>query len=309
MTSLLNQFLAKTARYLYQRRHQKAWGDTPVESLAVSNLCIDVGGAQIGLRMYHGNPDKPMVIYSHGGGFVVGNLDTHDRFCRALCTQSGCSLISIDYRLAPEYTFPTAHDDCLAATEWILANLENLSPNNGMFILAGDSAGGNIAIASTLALQTRRGIAGCLAIYPATQHYISDLPSHTEQATTGLVPARNMRWFCDTYLDGLAPAEPVLERMFPSRRTPLNYFPRALIITAERDPLRDDGAHFAVKLHRSARKITYKHLAKASHGFVCSEGNSEHFQEAVSLASQWLAIPLSLQSPQEDSESLTSQAV
>ena len=118
-----------------------------------------------------------------------------------------------------------------------------------------------------------------------------------------------MRWFCDTYLDGLAPAEPVLERMFPGRRTPLNYFPRTLIITAERDPLRDDGARFAVKLHRSGRKITYKHLAKASHGFVCSEGNSEHFQEAVSLASQWLAIPLSLQSPQEDSESLTSQAV
>ena len=109
MTSLLNQFLAKTARYLYQRRHQKAWGDTPVESLAVSNLCVDVGGAQIGLRMYHGKTDKPMVIYSHGGGFVVGNLDTHDRFCRALSAQSGCSLISIDYRLAPEYTFPTAH--------------------------------------------------------------------------------------------------------------------------------------------------------------------------------------------------------
>ena len=156
-----------------------------------------------------------------------------------------------------------------------------------------------IAIASTLALQHRHGIAGCLAIYPATQHYISDLPSHTEHATSGLVPARNMRWFCDTYLDSMAPADPVLERIFPGRRTSLNHFPRTLIITAERDPIRDDGARFAVRLHRSSRKITYKHLDHASHGFVCSEGDSEHFQKAVSIASQWLAIPLTLRSPQE----------
>ncbi|MDG1506522.1 MAG: alpha/beta hydrolase [Luminiphilus sp.] len=249
--------------------------------------------------MYHGQPDKPMVIYAHGGGFVIGSLETHDRFCRALSVGSGCSLVSIDYRLAPEYTFPAAHDDCLDATEWVIENLENLAPNNGLFILAGDSAGGNIAIASTLALQHRHGIAGCLAIYPATQHYISDLPSHTEHAKSGLVPARNMRWFCNTYLDSMAPADPVLERIFPGRRTSLNHFPRTLIITAERDPIRDDGARFAVRLHRSSRKITYKHLDHASHGFVCSEGDSEHFQKAVSIASQWLAIPLTLRSPQE----------
>jgi acetyl esterase len=160
-----------------------------------------------------------------------------------------------------------------------------------------------------LALQERHGIAGCLAIYPATQHYISDLPSYTEHAKTGLVPARHMRWFCDTYLNGMAPADPVLERMFPGRRTTLNLFPRTLIITAERDPIRDDGARFAVRLHRSGCKITYKHLPQASHGFVCSEGDSEHFREAVRIASQWLATPLILKSPQEDLESPTSQAV
>ena len=105
----------------------------------------------------HGKADKPMVIYAHGGGWVVGNLDTHDRFCRALSLESGCSLISIDYRLAPEYQFPAAHDDCLDASRWVIDNLDNLAPNNGMFILAGDSAGGNIAIASTLALQHQSG--------------------------------------------------------------------------------------------------------------------------------------------------------
>ena len=309
MTSLLNQIIAKAARYFYSRRHAKAWEDEPQEPVAVSNLCVQLEGREIGLRMYHGDATKPMVIYAHGGGFVVGDLETHDRFCRALSANSGCSLISIDYRRAPEHSFPAAHDDCLEATEWILNNLDNLAPNNGMFILAGDSAGGNIAIASTLALQTRFGMAGCLAIYPATQHYITDLPSYTEHAKTGRVSARTMRWFCDTYLDGMAPADPVLERIFPGRRTSLNQFPRTLIITAERDPIRDDGARFAVRLHRSGCKVTYKHLNDASHGLVCSEGNSESFREAVRIASQWLAIPLILRSPQEDLESQTSRAV
>ena len=118
-----------------------------------------------------------------------------------------------------------------------------------------------------------------------------------------------MRWCCDAYLGDIAPADPVLERVFPGRRTSLNDFPRTLIITAERDPIRDDGARFAVKLHRAGCKVMYKHLETASHGFVCSEGDSGDFQRAVSLASQWLATPLILKSPQEDLESPTSQAV
>ena len=255
MTSLLNRLIAKFARSLYLRRHNKAWEGIPLAKVPVSNLCVELDGRQVSLRMYHGNADKPMVIYTHGGGWVVGSLDTHDRFCRALSQQSGCSLISIDYRLAPEYQFPAAHDDSLEASRWVIDNLTNLAPNNGMFILAGDSAGGNIAIATTLALTHQYGMAGCLAIYPATQHYITDLPSYTEHAKSGLVPARNMRWCCDAYLGNIAPADPSLERIFPGRRTSLNNFPRTLIITAEKDPIRDDGARFAVRLHRAGCKV------------------------------------------------------
>ena len=300
MTSLLNRLIAKFARSLYLRRHNKAWEGIPLAKVPVSNLCVELDGRQVSLRMYHGNADKPMVIYTHCGGWVVGSLETHDRFCRALSQQSGCSLISIDYRLAPEYQFPAAHDDSLEASRWVIDNLTNLAPNNGMFILAGDSAGGNIAIATTLALTHQYGMAGCLAIYPATQHYITDLPSYTEHAKSGLVPARNMRWCCDAYLGNIAPADPSLERIFPGRRTSLNNFPRTLIITAEKDPIRDDGARFAVRLHRAGCKVMYKHIETASHGLVCSEGDSGDFQRAVSLASQWLSTPLILKSPQED---------
>ena len=162
MTSLLNRLIAKAARRLYLRRHQKAWGETPQLAVSVSNLCVELEGRQVGLRMYHGQPDKPMVIYAHGGGFVIGSLETHDRFCRALSVGSGCSLVSIDYRLAPEYTFPAAHDDCLDATEWVIENLENLAPNNGLFILAGDSAGGNIAILVFVSFRFEPQVGPCL---------------------------------------------------------------------------------------------------------------------------------------------------
>ena len=103
MTSLLNRLIARAARYLYLRRHQKMWEGVTPDPVSVSNLCIELNGRDVGLRMYHGNADTPRVIYAHGGGFVVGNLETHDRFCRARPLNSGCSLISIAYRLAPEH--------------------------------------------------------------------------------------------------------------------------------------------------------------------------------------------------------------
>ena len=292
MKPLLNQLLAQIGRRFYRYRHFRQWGETPVLNVAVSNLCVDVDGVPIQLRMYHGTADRPLVIFYHGGGWVVGDLDTHDRFCRGISNESGCSVVSVNYRLAPEFTFPAAHDDCLGATKWIARNIDNLAPNNGSYVVSGDSAGGNMAIATAINCQTDPRLAGCLAVYPATQHYISDLPSFTEHAKTGHLRARTMRWFCDTYLGGLMPADPKLERMFPGRRTSLTGFPRSMIITAERDPLRDDGARFAVRLHRAGVKVAYKHLEKAAHGLVCSEGDSRDFNLAVMHASQWLqAIP------------------
>mgnify|MGYP000484866569 CR=1 FL=1 len=292
MKPLLNQLRARLGRPYSRPRHFREWGDTPLLTVAVSNLCIDVDRVPIQLRMYHGTPERPLVVFYHGGGWVLGDLDTHDRFCRGISNESGCSVISVNYRLAPEFTFPAAHDDCLGATKWIARNIDNLAPNNGNYVVSGDSAGGNIAIATAINCQTDPRLAGCLAVYPATQHYISDLPSYTEHAKTGHLRARTMRWFCDTYLGGLMPADPKLERMFPGRRTSLSGFPRAMIITAERDPLRDDGARFAVRLHRAGVTVAYKHLEKAAHGLVCSEGDSRDFNLAVMHASQWLkAIP------------------
>ena len=286
-----------------------AWEGTPLPEVGTSSLQLPLPELTLAARMYHGSHDRPLIIYFHGGGWTIGDLDTHHPFCLHLAHQTQCTVMSIDYRLAPEHPFPTAHEDAMVALRWIIDNLNALAPNNGEVVMAGDSAGGNLTLATAARLPDEPRLRGCLMIYPAVQHYHAAMRSYTEHAKTGLVPARHMRWFCDTYLNGMAPADPVLERMFPGRRTTLNLFPRTLIITAERDPIRDDGARFAVRLHRSGCKITYKHLPQASHGFVCSEGDSEHFREAVRIASQWLATPLILKSPQEDLESPTSQAV
>ena len=142
MTSLLSRFIARAARYLYLRRHEKLWDGVPLDPIAVSNLCVELDSRQVGLRMYHGESDKPMVIYAHGGGFVVGNLETHDRFCRALSLNSGCSLISIDYRLAPEHTFPAAHTMIVwlrpngYSTTWIISPLTTACSSSRAIALA-----------------------------------------------------------------------------------------------------------------------------------------------------------------------------
>jgi acetyl esterase len=153
----MNMFLSRLKAYLfriyYRIINKKAWQEAPVAShLKVSNLLIPGAVDQLRARMYHGEADRPLIVYFHGGGWVIGNLDTHDPFCRSLADASKSTIMSIDYRLAPEHVFPAAHDDCLSATDWILANLNTLAPNNGKVVLAGDSAGGNLTACTAATL-------------------------------------------------------------------------------------------------------------------------------------------------------------
>ncbi len=289
MTNWLNLALARALRAVYKRRCNSKWKGSSPPAVNVSNLQIMLSGRKMPLRMYHGDSDAPLLVYFHGGGWVIGDFETHDPFCRSLSHASGCSIITPDYRLAPEHKFPAAHDDCLLVAQWASAKISDLAPNDGQLILAGDSAGGNLAMSTALSMKYEKNLKGCLIIYPATQHYISDLPSYTEHARSSLITARTMRWFCDTYLGKTAPANPSTERLFPRGRTSFTNFPPTLLITAERDPLRDDGKRFAVKLHQAGVKLTYRHMPDAAHGLICSEGPSDSYFAAVKISSQWLA--------------------
>jgi len=287
--NLLRRLEAWLFRVYYRWINKKVWRDHPADGVSTSTLQIPDGDRSLTARMYHGDADKPMIVFYHGGGWVIGDIDTHDPFCRALCQSSRCSIMSIDYRLAPEFPFPAAHDDCLLATRWVLDNLNRLAPNNGKVVLCGDSAGGNLSASTALALLDEPRLSGALMIYPATEHYNAGFPSYTEHAKTGPLTTSIMKWFTNTYLGGLAPASPVLQQIFVARNSSWQKFPRSLIITAERDPLRDDGRRFAQTLKRDGVDVRYEHFEKDAHGFACSEGPTDSHKRLIAIASEWLA--------------------
>ena len=265
-----------------------AWENTPLPELNTSSLQLPLQGHTLSARMYHGSRKRPLMIYFHGGGWTIGDLDTHHPFCLLLAANTRCSVMSIDYRLAPEHPFPAAHEDAMAASRWIIDNLNALAPNNGEVVLAGDSAGGNLALATAARMPDEPRLRGCLMIYPATQHYHADVRSYTEHAKSGPLTTNIMRWFTDTYLNGLAPADPKIEIMFPGRRIPFAGFPRSLLITAERDPLRDDGRRLARALSLAGVKVQHEHFPDEAHGFPCSEGPTHGHQRFMELAGAWI---------------------
>ena len=290
----MNMFLSRLKAYLFRIYYRiiskKAWQDAPVApQLKVSNLLIPGAVEQLRARMYHGEADRPLIVYFHGGGWVIGNLDTHDPFCRSLADASKSTIMSIDYRLAPEHVFPAAHDDCLSATDWILANLNTLAPNNGKVVLAGDSAGGNLTACTAATLINEPRLVGTIMIYPVTEHYLKGFPSFREHAKSKPLTAPIMRWFIDTYLGDTAPAATEAKTVFVNRRTDYKGFPRSLVVTAERDVLRDDGKRLGITLRQAGVDTTYHHYANEAHGFACSEGPTEGHQHFIALATEWLA--------------------
>lgn len=290
MKAFLSRLKALVFRAYYRYVNQQAWRDhNPGPGVQSSTLMLPTEDGDLRTRMYHGREDCPLIIYFHGGGWVIGDIDTHDPFCRALSEISGCTVMSVDYRLAPEHPFPAAHNDCLAATRWILDNLNALAPNNGLAVIAGDSAGGNLTACTIASLAGEPRIAGSIMIYPATEHYLHGFPSFTEHARSKPLTAPIMRWFIDTYLGDTAPAAPEAKQVFVGRRTDYRDFPRSLIVTAERDVLRDDGRRLNIKMRQAGVEVTYHHYAEEAHGFACSEGPVAGHLHFLELAADWLS--------------------
>ena len=264
------------------------------QAIPVSHTALDIPLPGSGIRARHypnqRGGTKPLIVYFHGGGWVIGDLATHHPFCQALSETSGCTIIAIDYRLAPEHPFPAAQDDCVAATRWISGRVRELGPCNGQLVIAGDSAGGNLATCTCLEADdtTRRNIVGELLIYPATDHYSAGFGSYIEKATGQTLTTGIMQWFWDTYLGGRSASDPACQRAFPLRSAGMASLPPTLLVTAENDPLRDEGRAYAEKLRQAGVAVTYQHFAGAEHGFACSHGPSEDHRVFMTLCSDWL---------------------
>jgi acetyl esterase len=296
---MFNKIKAIIIRWAYRLISARAWRGYHSDN-NYSVLQIQTTAGHLALRMYAGDSgaDKPLIIYFHGGGWVIGDLQTHHSCCQLLSAHTGCTVVSLDYRLAPEHPYPAAHDDALEGTRWIAKHLEELGPNNGQLILAGDSAGANLATCTCLALEDaeRTVIAGQLLIYPTTDHYSTHYASSVEKGTGYALTTKMMHWFWDSYIGkvqskqgiGTGTANPIPVRATPLHASNLATLPATLLVTAENDPIRDQGIAYADKLRANGVDLHHSHFEEAEHGFACTEGQTPDFQRYMATTKSWL---------------------
>jgi acetyl esterase len=228
----------------------------------------------------------PCLVFFHGGGWSLGNLETHDVVCAKLAHEGETIVISVDYRLAPEHRFPAAVDDAIMATKWIAANAQKLGIDAARLIVGGDSAGGNLAAVVTLAARDHGGpdIAGQMLVYPATDFALSH-PSHSEPDTSFLMTHSVLRALENQYLDG---ADINDWRVSPARAQTLAGLPPAFVVTAGGDPLRDEGAEYAQRLKQAGVGVTYRHFPGQFHGFFTMGRLLNQANVALSEIAAWL---------------------
>ena len=250
------------------RARTAALGPFP-DVAAVVDHRVPVAGGEITVRAYSpGGPGPhPALVYYHGGGWVIGDLYTHDGLCRSITNAARCAVLSVDYRLAPESKYPVAVEDSYAALLWIVANAERLGIDRRRMAVGGDSAGGNLATVMALMARDRTGprLALQVLIYPVTDHDL-DTRSYRENATGYILTREGMRWFWNHYLASEAQGrEPYAS---PLRAASLAGLPPALVITAEYDPLCDEGEAYAARLRDAGVPVTLTRYPGMFHGFV-----------------------------------------
>jgi len=248
---------------------------TPESQVPVGSVeDVSVGGLPARLYRPSGAGPFPTLVFLHGGGFVIGDLDTHDQLCRRFCSGADAVVLAIDYRLAPEAPYPAAADDALAAVTWAADHLAELGGND-VLAVAGDSAGGNLSAVVAQALRDR--VSAQVLIYPAT-HMAGDYPSRIDNAEGYFLDMATMVWFGAHYLgDAVDLDDP--------RHSPLLGelvgLPPALVVTAEFDPLRDEGEAYAALLEEAGVPVETVRYDGLVHGFVDMAMMSPAAAEAV----------------------------
>jgi acetyl esterase len=244
----------------------------PPELASVKQIAIPGPGGALPARVYtpktlrQADGMAPCLVFFHGGGWVIGDLDSHDVVCRTLAYEGELIVIAVDYRLSPEAKFPAAVDDAIAATAWISDNAMTLGIDAARLMVGGDSAGGNLAAVVSIHARDSSGpsIAGQVLIYPGTDFRMTH-PSHREPETSILLTHSVIQWFKNHYLNG--PDDIDDWRASPARVENLARLPPAYVLTAGADPLRDEGDEFATRLKHAGVPVTYKTYPGQFHGF------------------------------------------
>lgn len=242
----------------------------PVASVTEVPMDRPDGAVLLG-RLYRpleGSPDEnlPLIVFFHGGGWCVGDVDSYDVLCREIANGSCCSVLSVEYRLAPESPFPAAVDDAIFCTEWAAQNHDLLRIDPGRLALAGDSAGGNLCIVTALAARESRAVAirFIVLIYPSTEIF-SSRSSREEFAQGYLLDRESLEWFYARYLRH---GDAYEWRASPMLAESLSGLPPMLLVTAECDPLRDDGVAFAERVRDEGGEVEHLAVPGVVHGFL-----------------------------------------
>ena len=277
------------ARRLYRERRTFTQPEPPPIG-AVQDIDIPGPAGPVPCRLYKpasAAPDLPVLVYFHGGGWVIGDLDTHDVLCRQLCAEALCAVLSVDYRLAPEHAFPAAPQDCLAATRWVQLHGHEFGLNGRRIAVGGDSAGGNLAATVAIMLRDAATFADApapllqLLIYPATDMR-AVAPSHTHNGQGYMLTSDSIAYYRGHYMPG--PDSWSDWRASPLLAPSLAGLPPALVLTAGYDPLRDEGRAYADALSRAGVPTQYVCFERQIHGFITMSRVIDEAKTAVALA-------------------------
>ncbi|MFF3067753.1 alpha/beta hydrolase [Kitasatospora sp. NPDC057904] len=267
----------------------RAAAGTPEPVASVEEFTVPGPGGDLALRLHRpaavGEP--PVLLYLFGGGWTLGSLDTGDAICRRLTNAVGCATVSVGYRLAPEHPFPAALHDCRAAVHWLAAHAKSLGLDPARLAVGGDSAGGNLTAALTLLLRDEGGpaVRHQLLVYPNTDHG-ADTPSLREHDDPLLFNRRSAAWYWGHYLAD--PADGADPYASPLRAPSLAGLPPATVITAEYDPLRDEGEQYAEALRAAGVPVGARRYEGVPHGFFAMTGVLDAAAEAQRYAAERL---------------------
>ncbi|MBW8803783.1 MAG: alpha/beta hydrolase [Catenulisporales bacterium] len=256
----------------------------------VTDHHLPLGDRKVPIRVYRPSPEQrplPALLYFFGGGWTLGSLETCDAVCRTLANTAGCLVISVGYRLAPEHKFPAAVEDCHEALRHIATHAADFGADPTRLAVGGDSAGGNLAAATTLLARTEPALplSGQLLVYPNTDQLADDESLHTND-DPWLFNHRSVAWYLDHYLATDADAAHPLAS--PLRAPDLSGLPPALVITAEYDPLRDQGEAYARRLAESGIEVELTRYPGMVHGFFTMSGSVDAARAALDQAAAGL---------------------
>ena len=237
---------------------------------------------EIPIRLYYPSGDLPfaVLVYFHGGGWVIGDLNTHHGFCHALAKTSSCLVVSVDYRLAPEHPYPAAVEDAYAAASWVAENSDAIHSDPDRFAVGGDSAGGHLAAVVALMARDRKGprIDLQVLIYPITDCNFNT-PSYTENKEGYMLTRDLMKWFWNHFIEDEGEANhPYVS---PLQAENLSDLPQALIVTAEYDPLRDEGEAYGKRLQEAGVKVVLSRYPGMTHAFIRMTAHLDKAKEAL----------------------------